>query len=170
MTSTAKSYSDEGTTLTETFLAPNTVPTSSAWESESVHQVPLGKSMVRIEHVGELPQWMRDALSRLNQVAQMPSNWDTYGAIPVNQRTLEHALLVLTKLMPSSKRLPQILASSHGGVLLQWDDGRRELEVSVDGPMRGTVYFSDDEAGEQEEGQLELDLKHVTQRVGAFWT
>ncbi|TXL69379.1 hypothetical protein FHP25_39210 [Vineibacter terrae] len=169
MASAVKSRSDDATSLTETFLAPNPVPSSTAWESDTAHQVRLGKSLVRIEHVGNLPDWMREVLARLNQVARMPENWDTYGAVPVNQRTLEHSLLVLTKLMPASRYLPRILASTHGGVLLQWDDGRRELEISVDAPMRGSVYYTDHESGDEDEEQLSLDLKPVIQRVGSFW-
>ncbi|MCH9049905.1 MAG: hypothetical protein IIA72_02300 [Proteobacteria bacterium] len=102
--------------------------------------------------------WLEQAVQELNRVAGLQADWDSYGASPVSQLTLEDAFVVLAELMKGHSTLPQIGASVAGGVELEWHQPGVGLEIEVRTPTMIHAYFYDDDQPDEEwEGDLKLD-------------
>jgi hypothetical protein len=141
-------------------------PISSGWSEYLVEEVQIGNAKVKLEIASaKFPEWLKEAVARLNDVAALPENWDSYGAPAVNQRTLEHALQVLTKVMEPGLPLPRILATGRGGVEFAWHKPNKELEITVDAPLRGQFYFVDEATGEEREEPLGVDYGGLARYV-----
>jgi hypothetical protein len=132
-------------------------------------QVQLGRGEVLLTVEGsDFPSWLDDALRALNAASALPANWDSYGARPVNQRTLEHALQILTRIMNDSFPAPEILATSHGGIQFLWNARKRELKVAVNAPYRGEYYYFDENKNDEEEEPFSLELDGIVRRLNDF--
>jgi hypothetical protein len=82
---------------------------------------------------GSPEPWANDACRQLRQLTQLPANWDSYGAAPINDRALEKAAQYLVYLacvvgVPA----PGVGATPDGEVALTWDEAAWSLDASVD--------------------------------------
>lgn len=93
----------------------------------------------------DVRNWLAQAANELNRIANLPVNWDSYGAMKVNQLTLESATEVLVHLMGGQSVLPHITASVNGGVELEWHGPGMGLEIEVRDPSMVHAYFYDDD-------------------------
>lgn len=147
----AESYSDID-------LERSNLPSSSAWPSKTL-DIKIGRSVMQLSAPrGAVPDWLESAVSQLNGVARLAENWDSYGAPRVHQRTIQHTLQLLLQIMEPGVAAPRILATSSGGVELGWHEQGKELEITVDAPFRGEIYFCDEEADEEEERPFGVDF------------
>ena len=89
--------------------------------------------------------WLALAVAELNRVFSLPADWDSYGAVPVNQQTLAGAFIVLIDLMEGRSTLPKISASVAGGVEFEWHQPGLGLEIEVRAPSMIHAYFYDDD-------------------------
>src|SRR5579862_194065 len=82
------------------------------------------------------------AQSQLCSIANLKSNWDTYGAPAPNQVALENAARVLTRMAPFDLSLVSIVPSAEGGVGFCFSVGDRyaDLESSNEGDILGVKY------------------------------
>jgi len=132
-------------------------------------RVRLGRGEVLLTVDGsDFPGWLDNALRALNAASALPQNWDTYGARPVNQRTLEYALQVLVEIMKDTSPSPEILATSHGGIQFLWNAPDRELKVAVNAPYRGEYYYCDESKKEEEEEPFSLEREGIVRRLADF--
>lgn len=134
------------------------------WSEEQYRRfrVPLGRAYVEIETSrNNLPDWLISILRELNRIAVLPSNWDSYGAVPIGQRTLEHALDVIRKIMDEKRVLPtpQTGATASGGVGFEWHFGGKDLEIEIEAPFKVHAYFYNERTGEEREDDIGTDLK-----------
>jgi hypothetical protein len=83
------------------------------------------------------------AQSRLFELAQIGSNWDTYGAPAPNEAALENAVRVLEHMKPFDLMLASIVPSAEGGVgfCFSRDDRYADIESSNDGDIIGVRYI-----------------------------
>ena len=142
---------------------------SVGWTQNQVRQVyrvRLGRRNVKIETSGvDLPEWLHQAIAELNQIAELREDWDSYRALTVPQRTIEHALATLMRLVDSGLPLPQIHPTPQGGIAFGWHVPGRDLEVTVERPFVVHAYYRDDARPEDEwEGAVGLDLEEITDR------
>lgn len=133
-----------------------------AEEGKQSFQVKLGRSTVRIgiTHL-QVPGWLMGVVADLNRVAELPANWDSYGALPIDQRTLEHALYVIVSLMDADSPRPQIGATVRGGVEFEWHSDDKDLEIQVERPFQVHGYFCHDLADEEWEDNIGIDLDRL---------
>jgi hypothetical protein len=82
------------------------------------------------------------AQSQLYSIAQLRSNWDTYGAPAPNQVALENAARVLLHMAPFDLDLVKIVPSAEGGVGFCFSVGDRyaDIESSNEGDILGVKY------------------------------
>ena len=131
--------------------------------------VRLGKSSVHIQaQWQELPNWLTDVIQGMNRVAALNPNWDSYGARPVNQRTLEYAFEVIMKFQGENPtlRVPQIGATVTGGVEFEWHGGGRDLEIQIEAPYRISAFFEDEHTSEDWEGPVGPELAEIQEYLG----
>ena len=84
----------------------------------------------------------KSVLNRLNTLAQLPQNWDSYGAPPINSQTTERAALTLREILGTGEvevPLPFIAPAGDGTIVMEWKtDAGKELILDVppnDGPL-----------------------------------
>ena len=118
--------------------------------------VSIGTSNYVLQAVGpDVGEWLAQAAQGLNQVANLPVNWDSYGAKKVDQRTLEDAFAVLAHLMEGQSILPQISASVDGGVEFEWHAPGIGLEIEIrDTPMVHAYFYDDDRPNDEWEDDV----------------
>ena len=151
------------------------VSESSTWGNKQTNEAEykqtietrLGGQKVKIETKSQDIEWIRYGIEELNRISRLQSNWDSYNADPVNQRTLEHALDVYLKLVGHRVVInaPQISAPVTGGVELLWHRGQKGLEVEIEAPLQVLSYFYDEETGEDDQQNVGIDLDTVIQRL-----
>ena len=113
---------------------------------------PLGRSLVSLRVRSEDEEhWLLDAIAQLNRISDLPSNWDTYGAPAVPQRTINLALEALAHIVVCNVPKPRILASSQGGIEFLWDVNGRELEITLNSDFEGEIYYLDETNDSEEE-------------------
>ncbi len=136
----------------------------STWSDEYYRKfwMRLGRANVSIETTREtLPDWLVSVLWKLNEIAALPGNWDSYGAAPVDQRSLEHSLKLILKIMEDNEMLrpPRVSATVRGGVGFEWRNEGKDLEIELEGPFRVHAYFFDEHSGEEWEDDVGIDLR-----------
>jgi hypothetical protein len=82
------------------------------------------------------------AQSKLWELTQIRSNWDTYGAPAPNEVALENAVRILERMKPFDLMLANIVPSAEGGVGFCFSRGDRyaDIESSNDGDIIGVRY------------------------------
>lgn len=167
--SAALRTSDDTSFSAPTWTDPQ--PKSSLSMDDDIRRmrVRLGSGEVEVTVKGPgYPTWLESSIDGLNRASALPTNWDSYGSRPVNQRTLEHALLVLTKFMRDDVPAPEVFASSHGGIQFLWNKPERELKISVNAPFSGDYYYSDERTGKEVEDQYSLDFDRLAVLLGEY--
>ncbi len=62
---------------------------------------------------------------RLEHLATLPANWDSYGAVPITREALESARSWLKRLY--------VWPRSNGGLQLGWDEDGQDVQIAPDG-------------------------------------
>lgn len=148
-------------TMSDTAFVQRPTPPSTDWTGQDLRWkiIKLGKAEVRLDYTSATaPSWVEAAVNALNRISQLPENWDSYGANPIQQRTLEHALWVLTKVMSPRVTLPDITPTNRGGVRFEWSGHGKELEVIVEAPFRCVMRTLDDASGAEDEAPFSIDF------------
>lgn len=75
--------------------------------------------------------WREDVVSRLNELAALPRDWNGYGAGPVKFETASFALRVLESLCSTEIPAPQIVPGSNGDLQIEWHIQCIDIELHV---------------------------------------
>lgn len=146
-------------------LADRDLYESGSWKREDL-LTGQPRPRLRVVHGGsrspgsELAHWIVNILERLQALAALGPNWDTYGAPPVDRELIPEVLQFLASSWGSGGLpLPAIVPTSTGGFQVEWSSGG--LEVEVEWKRIGsdpTVLLCDENTGEEWEGSC-LDEK-----------
>lgn len=101
--------------------------------------------------------WCTDCLTIIDQLRELPPNWDSYGANPVQPESIKTAkqlLHVLAKV--TGIECPRVGASPAGHVALSWEwqNHSRELDLEIlpDGALRYS-YVDETRPSHDREGE-----------------
>jgi hypothetical protein len=78
------------------------------------------------------PKWLRDSLRKLQELATLQENWDSYGASPVNANSVVRAqelVCYLARFVGVDE--PAVGATPEGHVGFSWDEGAWSLDAEV---------------------------------------
>jgi hypothetical protein len=140
----------------------------------SVNRLPRAK--IRKTNKPEKSAPMPPELSeRLNRLATLPQNWDSYGAVPMHPKTMNRVRSVLLEILALGGEglpLPFIAPSPDGGIELEWKTtSNKELMLDIP-PVEGHMAFllvePTDSGDEQEtEGKIGdlYTLEEVVRRL-----
>lgn len=96
--------------------------------------------------------WATPCLQGLNKLRRLLPNWDSYGAKPIDERSVMNAATLVVYLSRIvGIEAPIVTASPNGNAALCWDDGTRSLDVEVH--PNGSFEYSwllEDESDEDE--------------------
>lgn len=77
--------------------------------------------------------WLVSLSKRLDQIALLPDNWDSYGAAPVNGSSIRCAKRLLGELARAGNvPIPTVTAAPSGNVAFAWDGGNWSLDLTID--------------------------------------
>lgn len=78
--------------------------------------------------------------TRLREIAKLATDWDSYGALPIDQRAIDRARRVIAVMAHA----PQIVPTTHSGVQLEWHRDGIEVEIVIaDGGVIHSIYAED---------------------------
>lgn len=103
---------------------------------------------------------------RLEELALLESDWDGYGATPIDRRALERARLLVEQGLRSSLPLPALVPVPDGGVQLEWTAGPVELEMEIEPGGHSAIFVCDDHQARQKmDGELPADQALLTRAI-----
>jgi hypothetical protein len=108
---------------------------------------PAAQPGIRVEVVGDKPQWLEPVALRLNDLLRLDKNWDSYGAYPVDRSTVVQVLRLLRQIMRADTPLPFLVPTAIGGICMEWhrDDTELVLRVDPDQEVIASLSVGDDE-------------------------
>ncbi|MGH2559593.1 MAG: hypothetical protein ACRDJH_11055 [Thermomicrobiales bacterium] len=92
---------------------------------------------------------VRPALARLNELADLPPDWDSYGANPPNPAAIAKAREILLELtqplrLAGTRIEPSTIgARADGGIMIEWGNPETALEVHIE-PDGSVGYLYED--------------------------
>ena len=86
---------------------------------------------VRVIPTPQLSQWQIQGIKRLNEVLELPENWDSYGSRPVTRVAGDRAMEILTRSDIEYFLAPRVVPVSGGGLQLEWKSNNRSLEIEI---------------------------------------
>lgn len=105
-----------------------------------------------------------EAIERLQELDGLPAGWDTYSGRPVAREAFRPAVELIIESLQRC-RPPRITATSPGGLALIWEEGARELEVEVHPQGSLSLYFADEETGEEIEPEGAVSTSDVREML-----
>lgn len=101
-------------------------------------------------HIPSIPNWVRPTVEGVGRIMQLPPNWDSYGAQPVQSVLVGKALEILPRVMLEDSPPPSIVPLTDGGLQMEWHLKGRDLEIVVAADESPTYYYRDPEASPEE--------------------
>lgn len=94
--------------------------------------------------------WLRAALSELDRLTSLESDWDGYGAPVIQPSLIIHTLNFLEATALESAPAPAIVATSRGSIQLEWHRRGHEIDVEIapDGSFEASVESPNEEPRE----------------------
>ncbi len=126
----------------------------------------LGQGIkIIIEFSGEKPRWFEQVVTRIIELLDLPSNWDSYKARPVNIDSVRTALQILFWTMQPEIPSPQIIPTARGTVQLEWHLHGVDLEVEALPSGLLHISYEDSVGGELIEDETTSSLIVVAQAL-----
>lgn len=112
-------------------------------------------------------QTLEQILDRLNDLANLSANWDSYGAKRIDTLCIRTAFNVLASVMREDTPAPWIVPTPDGHVQFEWHTQGIDLEVEVSSAVSIHVSYEDHWLGQPPlEVALSYDLSDLNEFVG----
>lgn len=108
------------------------------------------------------PTWLRPTAQTVIELLDLPENWDSYGARPINREIVLFALQLLCETMPTDTPAPTVIPTNRGGVQFEWHTRGIDLEIEIQSPERIYVSYEDQQSGNEWEAELTSDLTRLS--------
>ena len=131
----------------------------------SVIPVESGRTQTAVFETAAPSDWLFPVLQRIDELLNLPSNWDHQGAQEVRSDAVTFTLHLLSGIMLQATPAPQILPVSSGGLQLEWHEKRIDLEIEIEAPNQVYVSFEDAISGEMFDKELSTDFTVLTDPV-----
>ena len=93
--------------------------------------------------MSEIQDWRVIAIRKINDLRNLPVDWDGYGSQQIEQRAIDTAVSVVLKL-PKDLSAPHVAPVPGGGIQLEWQSGT-EVEILPNGSMELLVSLKLDQ-------------------------
>ena len=103
------------------------------------------------------PVWFRPLFTKMAGLLDLPPNWNSHGARPVDVKAVELALNLLLETMKTRTPLPSIVPLPEGGLQMEWHDSGIDFEVAVLPPDACSLYLEGIDRLAPAGGILELE-------------
>jgi hypothetical protein len=128
---------------------------------EGLQQLDAGQGVPHDEARRRFP----DVVAALDELAQLPANWDSYGAGTIRHSSLLATLELLLRIMRENTPMPALVPTNRRTILVEWHTRGIDLEVEVHGSDRLHVAFEDSRDGTEWEAELGSDLTRLVECI-----
>jgi len=111
-------------------------------------------------------RWQAKVLERMTSLIRLPAGWDSYGAPAPRYEAAMFALEVLQRVMRNDTPVPAVVPSSTGGIQLEWHEKSVDLEIHIEAPYKGDVWWRDEATGKEICADLGADLSFLMAPIG----
>lgn len=118
-----------------------------------------------ISGLGIQPPWLIPTLSRLVAILNLPMNWDSYGAPPIEQESVIDALHFLIDSLSVESALPTVVPTTRGGVQVEWHRGGVEVEIEFNKGTEASAWYVDPKTGEDVEQKVKMCIPHLRKLI-----
>lgn len=87
-----------------------------------------------------LPPWFDATIGKIRALKELKSGWDSYGAAPIASEAVDGAELIVRLAATPNMPEPAVVATSTGGVQLEWHTLDCDAEIEVF-PAYSRLYF-----------------------------
>lgn len=118
---------------------------------------------------------LRESVATLNELGALPANWDSYGADPVTEVSLDTARRLLLDLQDALLGVlgelikpKAVLPLNDGGIQVEWEgaEGEFELEIAGDGSL-SYLLIEREEQGRHFTEATDVTVREVLERIGS---
>ena len=99
-------------------------------------------------------EWVQPTIEALYSKLRLPPNWDSHGALPIDEQRVADAIKVLSGTMSGNSEVPWVVPTTDGGIQLEWHREGEDLEVEISGTRTASIYFHNANTGEEWEVPL----------------
>ena len=121
-----------------------------------------------ITMLANLPLWLKSALAEVARIAALPTNWDSYGSPPLNEIMRQNGVQLLVSIEYEDFPPPSIVPISGGGLQIEWQYKRRELELEIVAGSHQVLFLKVHEDDSAEEGTLSIIDRGTLQALLAW--
>ena len=125
----------------------------------------LNNTVIEAEDFSE---WVRPTVEALNSKLQLLPNWDSHGALPIDEQRVDDAIKVLSGTMSGNSEVPWVVPTTDGGIQLEWHREGEDLEVEISGTRTASIYFHNANTGEEWEVPLFQNIPRLRELL-AQW-
>lgn len=114
-------------------------------------------------------EWIQTVVSKVTELLSLEQGWDSYGALPLDLDLVANALGLLS-VLPGRYQTPVIFPTSKGGVQLEWQGAKGELEVTIEAEAISYLFESSNVANPTKEGlgsydEIVPEIKFLTEQL-----
>lgn len=95
------------------------------------HGYRYGSAGNRVYPVVNLSEWQVDAMKSIASFQALQHDWDSYQSPPIAHDVINFAIDLVSQVRIDSLPAPRVVPVSGGGIQLEWEKGKRELDVEV---------------------------------------
>lgn len=123
---------------------------------------------IRLRVPSASPAWLKPTITRAGNLLSLPSNWDRFGAPPIEPTAIQNAIDALGLFMTDRSSLPQWTPTRNGGVQLDWHEHGIDLEIAFERDRpEGYAVFADHE---NPAGEWDGSVSQQLQRMRALFS
>ena len=105
--------------------------------------------------------WLEPTVRTLQDLLQLPQDWDGYGSVQVREDIAQQVLMALVEVMENDSCAPSVVSLSDGGVQVEWHRRGRNLEIEFPADEAPNFYYYEDESGFEGEGQVSRSYEQI---------
>jgi hypothetical protein len=94
-------------------------------------------------------RWQQGAVAKLQRIAALEDNWDTYGSRPIPPTVVARMLDVLDVVAFPRMPEPAVVPTPEGGIQLEWHIRNLDLEVEVSPRESALIVSLDDQDADE---------------------
>jgi hypothetical protein len=121
-----------------------------------------------VKHLKNSLPWLSSALDDVARLAALPPDWDGYGSPQLGATEREHAIQLLASIDHQGIPAPNIVPISGGGIQIEWQHNRRELELEIVPGAAAVLFLKVHEDDTTEEGAFPLTDRHTMRKLLAW--
>jgi len=107
--------------------------------------------------------WLESVVRKIDDLASLSLNWDSYGSSPPGVEECQYAKSILSLIEQDNFPVPDIVPVSGGGIQLEWQYQGRALELEIVANSGSVNFLKIHEDGTAEEDSYPITAREITQ-------